>query len=56
VPIPSGQTPLAGQSYAQTNPDGTAENQDAIDENGADQRPPASPTAENPLRFEGNQQ
>jgi hypothetical protein len=57
VPIPSAQTPLAQQAYAQTPNEGeTPENQEAIDDNSADQRQPAAAPAENPLRFQGNQQ
>lgn len=52
VPIPSAQTPLAQESYAQTPGEGEEpENQEAVDDGSADNRQASAAPAENPLRF-----
>jgi uncharacterized protein (DUF2345 family) len=55
VPIPDSLSPLARQAYAQTPDEGeTPENQQAIDDGGADIRPPTEDAAANPLRFDAS--
>jgi uncharacterized protein (DUF2345 family) len=57
VPIPDALNPLAQQAYAQTPDEGeTPENQEAISDGGANNRPPASAPAVNPLIFDPNKQ
>jgi hypothetical protein len=52
IPIPDSQNPLAQQAYAQSPNEGDEpENQQAIDDGGADNRPQAEDPSDNPLRF-----
>jgi uncharacterized protein (DUF2345 family) len=57
VPIPDSLNPVAQQAYAQTPGEGEIpENQEAIDDDGASNRPAASDPASNPLAFGGDKQ